>query len=348
MTKEEYTQAIPLIRKEMLRIATDMLGKNGGAEDAVQDALLKLFLDYKKIEVTALKIYSRIVLINVCKDILKRKKRHETCSIEEIDVLSLIDDTESFKMLEEQYSSLMRSLEKVPSRRRMLLELMYLKGKDVETIAQVTGMSADNVRRNLSRARATLFRIMSSVVVLIVVFSISFDFVFNNRLEKTATPLNAPVAEAEKPVARRQEAETEADTSQSEGAKSAIRLLPTTPNNAEVAKSENTDRSISPKLAYSNISVCFDLDDEDVKLIATVSYEKTEDGQYITHSCDYKVVNDSGRKMFFVPDEDAKTYVDSPVLNVEINGTLVSMDSDGEKTDRYVSVKRCVFDNDEL
>ena len=33
---------------------------------------------------------------------------------------------------------------------------------------------------------------------------------------------------------------------------------------------------------------------------------------------------------------------------VEINGTLVSMDSDGEKTDRYVSVKRCVFDNDEL
>ena len=348
MTKEEYTQAIPLIRKEMLRIATDMLGKNGGAEDAVQDALLKLFLDYKKIEVTALNIYSRIVLINVCKDILKRKKRHKTCSIEEIDVLSLIDDTESFKMLEEQYSSLLRVLQKIPSRQKMLIELIYFKKLDAKTVSTITGISVENIHKNISRTRIKLLKILLSSGLLVIVLAFSFDFVFNNRLEKSATPLNAPVAEAEKPVARRQEAETAADTSQSEGAKSAIRLLPTTPNNAEVAKSENADRSISPKLAYSNISVCFDLDDEDVKLIATVSYEKTEDGQYITHSCDYKVVNDSGRKMFFVPDEDAKTYVDSPVLNVEINGTLVSMDSDGEKTDRYVSVKRCVFDNDEL
>ncbi|MDY3063848.1 MAG: sigma-70 family RNA polymerase sigma factor [Bacteroidaceae bacterium] len=347
MTKEEYTQAIPLIRKEMLRIATDMLGKNGGAEDAVQDALLKLSLDYKKIEVTALRIYSRIVLINVCKDNLKRKKRHKTCSIEEIDVLSLIDDTESLKMLEEQCSGLVRIIQKIPSRQKMLIELVYFKKLDVKTISTITGISVANIHKNISRTRIRLLRILSSLGLLAIVIAFSFDFV-NNRLEKSATPVETPVAEAEKPVARRQEAETAADTSRSEGAKSAIRLLPTTPNNAEVAKSENADRPISPKSAYSSISVCFDLDEEDVKLIATVSYEKTEEGQYITHSCDYKVVNDSGRKMFFVPDEEVKTYVDSPVLNVDINGTLVCVDADGEKTDRYVSVKRCVFDNDEL
>ena len=346
MTEQEYIHEAPRIRKLMLDNAMRFLDSVEDAKDVVQNCLMKLWLMRDKVRLATLDALSVKIVRHQCLDFLKKKNRCKLCDLEAVEETQEADDIETPEMLEEQDQRLMRSLEKVPSRRRMLLELMYLKGKDVETIAQVMGMSADNVRKNLSRARKMLLRIMSIVLVPIVV-AFSFDFV-NNRLEKSATPLNAPVAEAEKPVARRQEAETAADTSRSEGAKSAIRLLPTTPNNAEVAKSENADRPISPKSAYSSISVCFDLDEEDVKLIATVSYKKTEEGQYITHSCDYKVVNDSGRKMFFVPDEEVKTYVDSPVLNVDINGTLVCVDADGEKTDRYVSVKRCVFDNDEL
>ncbi|MGN1213950.1 MAG: RNA polymerase sigma factor, partial [Bacteroidaceae bacterium] len=216
MTREEFIQAIPHIRKGMLRIATNMLGKNGGVEDAVQDALLKLFLDYKKIEVTALRIYSRIVLINVCKDNLKYKERHKTCSIEELlDEFSVIDDDiESLKMLEKQCSGLMRVIQKIPSRQKMLIELVYFKKLDVKTISKTTGMSVANIHKNISRTRIKLLRILSSLGLLVIVIAFLFDFV-NNRLEKSVAPVNAPVAEAEKPVVRRQEAETVADTSRS-------------------------------------------------------------------------------------------------------------------------------------
>lgn len=336
MTKEEYTQAIPLIRKEMLRIATDMLGKNGGSEDAVQDALLKLFLDYKKIEVTALKIYSRIVLINVCKDILKRKKRHKTCSIEEIDVLSLIDDTESFKMLEEQYSSLLRVLQKIPSRQKMLIELIYFKKLDVKTVSTITGISVENIHKNISRTRIKLLKILLSSGLLLIVLAFSFDFVFNNRLEKSATPLNAPVAEAEKPVARRQEAETAADTSQSEGGE----VVASVPMIIAETESPGVLRRDS---VPDKISVCYSFDDEDIVLMASLSIEKTDDGKYRSRLCNYSLVGGEGDNIVFVPSAEMYSGLDSSDFKIRISGTLVYESPEGITLDRDILIEKEMF-----
>ena len=334
MTKEEYTQAIPLIRKEMLRIATDMLGKNGGAEDAVQDALLKLSLDYKKIEVTALRIYSRIVLINVCKDILKRKKRHKTCSIEEIDVLSVIDDTESLKMLEEQCSGLVRIIQKIPSRQKMLIELVYFKKLDVKTISTITGISVANIHKNISRTRIRLLRILSSLGLLVIVIAFLFDFV-NNRLEKSATPVETPFAEAEKPVARRQEMETAADTSRSKGGEA----VGTVPMIAETESPEVLRRDSVP----DKISVCYSFDEEDIVLVASLSIEKTDDGKYRSRLCNYSLVSGEGGNVVFMPSAEMYSGLDSSDFKIRISGTLVFESPEGKTLDRDILIEKVMF-----
>ncbi|MGN1213974.1 MAG: hypothetical protein ACI4TR_03670, partial [Bacteroidaceae bacterium] len=204
--------------------------------------------------------------------------------------------------------------------------------------------SADNVRRNMSRARATLFRIMSSVVVLIIVFAFSFDFVFNNRLEKSATPLNAPVAAPEKPVARRQEAETAADTSRSKGAKSSASAV--APPSA-IAKTESASRQENV-VAYSDtvsrdVYVCYMFETEKVLLMAKMSVEKTADGKIRSSLSEYSVVSNAGSNAAFVPSAEMYSGLDSADLKVRLSGTLVYENSEGKTLDRDVLIEKEVF-----
>ncbi|MDD6784497.1 MAG: sigma-70 family RNA polymerase sigma factor [Prevotellaceae bacterium] len=344
MTEQEYIHEAPRIRKLMFDNAMRFLDSVEDAKDVVQNCLMKLWLMRDKVRLATLDALSVKIVRHQCLDFLKKKNRCKLCDLEAVEETQEADDIETPEMLEEQDQRLMRSLEKMPSRRRMLLELMYLKGKDVETIAQVTGMSVDNVRRNLSRARATLFRIMSSVVVLIVVFSISFDFVFNNRLEKTATPLNAPVAEAEKPVARRQEAETAADTSQSEGAKSSASVVASP---SAIAKTESASRQENV-VAYSDtvsreVYVCYMFETEKVLLMAKMSVEKTADGKIRSSLSEYSVVSNAGSNAAFVPSAEMYSGLDSADLKVRLSGTLVYENSEGKTHDRDVLIEKEVF-----
>ena len=334
MTEQEYIHEAPRIRKLMLDNAMRFLDSVEDAKDVVQNCLMKLWLMRDKVRLATLDALSVKIVRHQCLDFLKKKNRCKLCDLEAVEETQEVDDIEMPEMLEEQDQRLMRSLEKMPSRSRMLLELMYLKGKDVETIAQVTGMSADNVRRNLSRARKMLLRIMSIVLVPIVV-AFSFDFV-NNRLEKSATPLNAPVAEAEKPVARRQEAETVADTSQSEGGET-VASVPMII--AETESPEVLRRDSVP----DKISVCYPLDDEDIVLVASLSIEKTDDDKYRSRLCNYSLVGGEDDNIVFVPSAEMYSGLDSSDFKIRISGTLVYESPEGKTLDRDILIEKVMF-----
>lgn len=150
----------------MVAIAMRYLGNPDDAEDATQDALLKLWAMHEMLRGHEVERIAFTILKHLCIDRLRQRERRrgvQTIGVDNIDIAMEADNRQE---TEERERQLMAAVGKLPSRQRLLLQMRYLNGKDVHTIAQITGSTEGSINMALSRARNKVCQLMATVVVV--------------------------------------------------------------------------------------------------------------------------------------------------------------------------------------
>lgn len=147
----KYKQLILPLTDSLFRFARSILQDDEQAKDAVQDISLKLWEKRTALdEVENLKAFAMKSIRNLCLDEI-RKRRNNI----EPDTELKSDLPEPYQVIEQTDMSLRikKMIEKLPEQQRTVIQLRDVEGFEIDEIAKTTGLTANAVTVNLSRAR---------------------------------------------------------------------------------------------------------------------------------------------------------------------------------------------------
>ena len=332
MTDWDFIDKAKCLRERTLTIVRAYIGNSTEAEDIAQDAMLKLWTKRKTLDGGKIEMMATVIAKHLSIDHLRSvgARPQHSISIDEFAAMQIAGEQDSATDIEQRSQLLLKAVKHLPSQQQILLRLRYFNGKDIDSIAQITGSSTDSIYKSLSRARMTLYRLLTMAMILICIVCLPF------MLTTKEKPRVAQVTE------------TTTTTTSSDDSKRSL-LVSEPPAKASTAsQATNSSHSKSPRkkvqiVQNQRMVIYSDAENDDIKIVATMSYTQTDSGNYKVLSCEYEPVIDSGRKAFFVPDEDTKCNINASMVNIDINGTLTYEDANGQPVEKYVSVNQVVF-----
>lgn len=163
MQQKEFEIRITKVRPRLLKEALQLLKESGEAEDAVQDAILKLWTmrhrlnEYHSMEGLAVVIVRRVAL----NKLRSRRshflwKRDEKPNNEQREALG--DFSPEERLIEQEMEIRIHELiDSLPDKQQAILRMKHLDGMEIKQIASLTGCTEIAVRKNLSRARRRIY-----------------------------------------------------------------------------------------------------------------------------------------------------------------------------------------------
>jgi RNA polymerase sigma-70 factor (ECF subfamily) len=158
MDLQAFNQRILPVQGRLFRMAQLFLRSREEAEDVLQDVLMRLWTNrqqlesYHSIEALAVQMTK-----NVCLDRLKSHNKQKVAKDADMTGLQT-DDASPYRQLEMNDSNLLihRLINELPDQQKLILHLRDVEEYTYEEIEQVTGLSVNNIRVILSRARQRL------------------------------------------------------------------------------------------------------------------------------------------------------------------------------------------------
>ena len=146
----------------MFALAYRLMGQNrAAAEDAVQDALIKLWTSAPRFQPTGrVEAYASTIVHHCCMD-LHRKNHGQTYELDE-EAPAAAPTREDTMYAQQRHSMLMDGIETLPERQRTALLLAYFGENSNKEIATYLKVSEGAVESLLVRARRTLAHVLSS------------------------------------------------------------------------------------------------------------------------------------------------------------------------------------------
>lgn len=149
--KDKFEQIYYKYRNLLFYIAYEILQNERDAEDAVQEAFLRVAKNIAKISDTYSNETKNFVVLITKREAMKiynkRKKRDENTDIE----------LEKVRVPEANMVNAVKfAIEKMPYKYSSLLTLKYVMGYSGKEIAEITGLSETNVRQQLLKGRKLL------------------------------------------------------------------------------------------------------------------------------------------------------------------------------------------------
>ena len=146
MTHEEFGQRIAQMQETLYRVSTTILPQLCDREDAVQEAVMKAWLQQKKLRnADAMRAWVIRILINECYNVLRRGKREmpsDTLPEREAAPDAQPDVYQLFTALPEKY--------------RLPMVLHYVEGYSVAEAARMLKMPQGTLKSRLYRGRLIL------------------------------------------------------------------------------------------------------------------------------------------------------------------------------------------------
>lgn len=162
--RERFSTLVSRQQRRALRIAYYFLRDSDEAEEAVQEAFIRVFTRISTYqEGMPFEVWFTRILINGCLDRQKARRRRlrwlvpsdgraegETGRVEKAS--SLAPSPEDILVARERRSQILRAIETLPDRQRTVASLSVLEGLSPREVSALTGMNQSTVRVHLFRA----------------------------------------------------------------------------------------------------------------------------------------------------------------------------------------------------
>lgn len=169
--RDRFGSLVALLQRRGLRIAYHYLRDAADADEAVQDAFVKVFLHIEQYrEELSFDVWFMRILVNACLDRIKSRTRqhrwlatplddtHDERPVEQ--AAGSAPSTEHELLARERWRQVLDAVATLPDRQRLVFTLSHLDERTAAEISESTGMSPATVRVHLFRAirklRATL------------------------------------------------------------------------------------------------------------------------------------------------------------------------------------------------
>lgn len=145
MNNTQYKKEFSRLRPKLLNIARKILNDDEEAEDAVQDALLRIWQLHEQLK-PPIDSFAFTLLRNICISTLRR--RPSTTAIEDIQLEMTMEEDEKQRM-----EQTMLIVENLPDKQQTILRLRHMEGMEMSEIASLLCTTEAAIRKSLSRAR---------------------------------------------------------------------------------------------------------------------------------------------------------------------------------------------------
>ena len=147
MESKEYRRIAETYLDDVYRAVFCCCGNRENAEDAVQNAFLKLLREneFKFNDDEHIKRWLITVALNECKNVWKSFWNRNKVSFDDLDTEPSYHDN--------IHEELIEALDKLPKNYRVVIHLYYYEEYSVKEIAAILGISESNVQIRLKRAR---------------------------------------------------------------------------------------------------------------------------------------------------------------------------------------------------
>ncbi len=158
---EQFNAIVELQQRRAARIAYHYLRDPSEVDDAVQDACLKAFVHLPSFrEDLFFELWFTRILVNSCLDRLKARTRRNRWQIQNDNREGVASagppsrepSPEASLLAEERRAQLEAAIDRLPTRQRTAVILVYLEGQATREVSAVMGLSESTVRVHLFRA----------------------------------------------------------------------------------------------------------------------------------------------------------------------------------------------------
>lgn len=137
----------------LYRTGIMILGNPQDVQDVLQEVMLKVLQKMPEFHDSEHeKAWLLRVTINLCKDMLRFRFRHQYIQIDELEIEAV--DTDDRQLLQE--------IIQLPSRWQIVLILHYVEGYSLKEIADILAVSENAVKKRMQRAKAGLKKKLQS------------------------------------------------------------------------------------------------------------------------------------------------------------------------------------------
>jgi RNA polymerase sigma-70 factor (ECF subfamily) len=161
--RDRFGALVALLQRRGLRIAYHYLRDTADADEAVQDAFIKVFLHIEQYrEELSFDVWFMRILVNACLDRLKSRNRQQrwlTSPIEDDPEARPLEQavgteasTERQLLARERWEQVLKIVSTLPDRQRLVFTLSHIDERTASEISASTGMSPATVRVHLFRA----------------------------------------------------------------------------------------------------------------------------------------------------------------------------------------------------
>ena len=161
--RDRFGALVAVLQRRGLRIAYHYLRDAADADEAVQDAFIKVFLHIEQYrEELSFDVWFMRILVNACLDRLKSRNRQQRWLVNPVEeshdarpveqAAGLEPSTEHQMLARERWNQVLKIVSTLPDRQRLVFTLSHIDERTASEISEATGMSPATVRVHLFRA----------------------------------------------------------------------------------------------------------------------------------------------------------------------------------------------------
>jgi len=164
MQKDQFKKQVLVHKDQMYRLAHRILNNEEDAKDVVQDSFIKLWNKRKVLgNIKSIKSFSLTMVRNASIDQL-RKLKPETNKEQYINMNSNFQNPEKQLEVSDQLSKVRAIINQLSTQQREVIQLREIEGLDYPEISEITGLTSNNLRVIISRARKEIkIRLMAQM-----------------------------------------------------------------------------------------------------------------------------------------------------------------------------------------
>jgi RNA polymerase sigma-70 factor (ECF subfamily) len=162
---EAFERLVERYSVKVFHLAYSMIGNETQAEDMTQEVLLRIWKGLPGYHGGAsLSTWIYTITRNTCLTELKRRVRHPTVSLDELDFAGAMDRVPALQSSDPEAgleTDVGQMLSQLPEKYRQVITLFYMEQKSYEGVAALLGVPLGTVKTFLYRAKKELLKINS-------------------------------------------------------------------------------------------------------------------------------------------------------------------------------------------